>query len=85
VAAETYLDLILEGIEAVRRNKGEDRPSAVPSTPLEELGFDSLDYAELLLHIELKLGKPVSFRAGGQMKVVHDLVRICLAERIADD
>lgn len=73
---EKNLGLVLAGINAVQRNKGNPNvPVATSVTPIATLNFDSLDYAELLLHVELAVGAPLTFRRGLHAVLVSDLAK----------
>ena len=54
---------ILEMMREVIRRQG--KPDAFPETAvLREIGFRSLDFSELALRVEQKLGRELNFDAG---------------------
>ena len=72
-------DTVVSEINAVRAEKGLIQLYVDWSTPLEDLGFDSLTYVVLVLRIDKRLASAIFKRAGddiSQPAMVADLVAL---------
>jgi acyl carrier protein len=54
---------IVELIQSILRRQGKDVPDLAESASLSEIAFRSLDFSELCLRVEQRLGRELSFGA----------------------
>jgi len=75
---EASLDRVIRCVEEVFRNKGASPPVLGPSTPLtQELGLDSLDYAELVARLEYAFGfDPFASGVPREIRTLTDLASL---------
>jgi len=74
----TTVQRVIACMEEVLRNKGVDPPTLAASTKLNrQLGLDSLDYAELVIRLELEFGND-PFQDGHlpELRSVSDLAAL---------
>lgn len=67
------LPLVLDGIRSILLSKGRSVEPIDGPTPLTDLGLDSLDYAELLLHVELVTRVAAHFSPTAPIATVAEL------------
>jgi len=67
------LPLVIDGVRRILANKGQPIDVLDGATLFSSLEFDSLEVAELLLHIEIVTRKPVYFSPSIPIRTIEDL------------
>jgi acyl carrier protein len=63
-------------LEIISNNLGVDRAGIFESTPIEEIGADSLDVVELLMKLEEDFRLQVSDKEAEKIRTVRDLIAV---------
>lgn len=75
-AAEISVKQVIEAVETTLERRRGSSADVDPDTRLEDLGLNSLDYAEVFLSIQEIVGFELDPDSAGDVECVRDLARL---------
>jgi len=77
MTASSVHDVVLSVVLEVGRQRNAELSAAEPTQSLADLGFDSLDLAQVAAELEIRLGvDPFARAAASQIRTVADLLTL---------